>query len=60
MKSPIMNDVEVEEEIVSTREQTTIRLPKDLKQKIYQQADQRSISFNAEIILLIRLGLKVQ
>lgn len=35
------------------REQTTIRLPVDLKEQIQQQADNMGISFNACIMLAI-------
>ena len=39
------------------REQTTIRLPAELKGAIQRQADQDSQSFNAEVILLLRRAL---
>lgn len=35
------------------REQTTIRLPKELKNQIQQQADDMGISFNAFVMLAI-------
>ncbi len=42
------------------KQQITIRLPDELKKEIQQQADQKNISFNAEIILLIHRGLEDQ
>lgn len=40
------------------REQTTIRLPAELKSKLQQEADRRGISFNALILILIDKGLR--
>ena len=40
------------------REQMTIRLPVDLKERIQREADWKGISFNAELIVLIRKGLE--
>ncbi len=40
------------------REQTTIRLPTELKQRIQQEADKKGISFNAALIFLLQRGLK--
>lgn len=40
------------------REQITIRLPKDLKDKIQRQADKMGISFNARLIMIIQKGFK--
>ena len=40
------------------REQTTIRLPAELKAEIQRKADQENQSLNAEIILLLRRGLE--
>ena len=42
------------------REQTTIRLPKDLKEKIQWLADEQGQSFNTEIILLLRKELEAE
>ncbi len=42
------------------REQTTIRLPADLKEQIQQEADELEISFNGTVILLIRKGLELE
>lgn len=42
------------------REQTTIRLPKDLKEEIQRKADEEGQSFNSELIILIQKGLKVK
>ena len=41
---------------VSDREQTTIRLPAGLKEKLQQEAERRGISFNAYVLLLIDKG----
>ncbi|WP_455649074.1 toxin-antitoxin system HicB family antitoxin [Enterocloster citroniae] len=38
------------------REQTTIRLPGELKEKLQQEAAKMGISFNAYILLLIDKG----
>ena len=40
------------------REQTTIRLPEDLKERLQRQADRRGLSFNAYVLLLIDKGLQ--
>ncbi len=40
------------------REQTTIRLPIDLKKKIQQEADKKGQSFNATVIIAIKKGLE--
>lgn len=42
------------------REQTTIRLPVELKEEIQRKADQDGQSFNAEVILLLRRGLEAE
>ena len=42
------------------REQMTIRLPAELKERIQQEADRKGISFNAEFIALIRKGLVLE
>ena len=39
------------------REQTTIRLPVELKDQIHQQAEKEGQSFNSEIVILLRRGL---
>ena len=39
------------------KEQTTIRLPKELKDRIQKEADKRGYSFNGMMIELIRRGL---
>lgn len=39
------------------REQTTIRLPSELKERIQKEADSIGISFNAAIIVLIKKAL---
>ena len=38
------------------REQITIRLPKELKEQLQQEANRKGISFNAYILLLIDKG----
>jgi predicted DNA-binding protein len=38
------------------REQTTIRLPAELKEQLQQEAEQIGISFNAYILMLIDKG----
>lgn len=42
------------------REQTTIRLPEELKTQLQREADRRGDSFNETLIRLIRLGLQLQ
>lgn len=42
------------------REQTTIRLPADLKERIQREADKRGYSFNALILILLEKGLESQ
>ncbi|MDD7349778.1 MAG: Arc family DNA-binding protein [Clostridiales bacterium] len=42
------------------REQITIRLPAELKEKIQQAADRKGISFNSMVIIFLEAGLKVQ
>ena len=40
------------------REQTTIRLPVELKEMSQQEADKRGISFNALVVWTIQKGLE--
>jgi len=40
------------------KEQMTIRLPKELKEKIEKEADKRNISFNGMVNQLIYNGLE--
>lgn len=40
------------------REQTTIRLPAELKEKLQKQADQIGISFNEMVIKFIHVGME--
>lgn len=40
------------------REQTTIRLPADLKYKVQLEAAKNGQSFNSQMIILIQKGLK--
>lgn len=42
------------------REQTTIRLPAELKERLQRQADRRGLSFNAYVLLLIDKGLQAE
>lgn len=38
------------------REQTTIRLPAELKEKLQQEADRLGVSFNGYVLILIDKG----
>lgn len=40
------------------KEQTTIRLPAELKERLQQEADKIGVSFNEITIKLIREGIK--
>lgn len=40
------------------REQTTIRLPAELKEKLQQEADRLGISFNEMVIKFIHVGME--
>lgn len=42
------------------REQTTIRLPVELKEQLQQEADKRGFSFNTLVIILLRKALEVE
>ena len=42
------------------REQTTIRLPADLKQQIQRKADNTWQSFNTMVIVLLRKALEAE
>lgn len=42
------------------REQTTIRLPADLKEEIQKEADKQGQSFNTEVIILLRKALGLE
>lgn len=42
------------------REQTTIRLPAELKEQIQKEADEMGVSFNAMVLMLIYKGLQHQ
>lgn len=42
------------------REQTTIRLPIELKEQLQREADRRGDSFNETVIRIIHLGLESQ
>lgn len=43
---------------MTERVATTIRLPEELKEQLQRKADEKGISFNALVILLLRAGLK--
>jgi len=45
-------------EKMDEREQTTIRLPENIKKEIQRRADKEGQSFNAEIIILLRRALE--
>lgn len=47
-------------EALTNREQTTIRLPLELKEQLQQEADRRGDSFNETLIRLIRFALESQ
>ncbi len=36
------------------REQTTVRLPSDLKQWLWEEADRLAISFNAVVVMILQ------
>lgn len=40
------------------REQTTIRLPADMKEQLQREADKRGYSFNGLIVEYLRQGLE--
>ena len=40
------------------REQTTIRLPAELKKRLQQEADRKGQSFNTTVIIAIKKGLE--
>ncbi|GEM_PF-2111175 len=42
------------------REQTTIRLPVELKQEIQKEAERKGISFNAEMVIMIQKGQEAE
>lgn len=42
------------------REQTTIRLPAELKEQLQREADRRGISFNALVVILLQKSLVVE
>ena len=43
---------------MTERVATTIRLPEALKEALHREADEKGISFNALVILLLRAGLQ--
>ena len=42
------------------REQTTIRLPAELKTRLQREAEEKGISFNAYVLLLIDKGRRTE
>ena len=49
-----------QEKAASEKEQTTIRLPKELKEQLQAEADKMGISFNAYILILIDKGHRLK
>lgn len=47
-------------EISTEREQTTVRLPAELKKQLQQEADRRGDSFNETLIRFLRFALESQ
>ena len=45
---------------MSEREQTTIRLPAELKEKLQREADRKGFSFNSIVIILLEKGLAAE
>lgn len=41
------------------REQTTIRIPAELKEQLQQEADKRGDSFNGFVVLIVNEGMKL-
>lgn len=61
MKEKKFKNLEAEQherEII--REQTTIRLPKILKEEICKEADQAGLTFNQLVLMILRKWLKDQ
>ena len=52
-----MDEKELEVRILE-REQTTIRLPAELKKQLQQEADRLGVSFNELVIKLIQVGIE--
>lgn len=42
------------------REQTTVRLPSELKRQIQREADDQGQSFNTEVVILLRKALAAE
>ena len=42
------------------REQTTVRLPSEMKRQIQREADDQGQSFNTEVVILLRKALEVE
>lgn len=42
------------------REQTTVRLPSELKRQIQREADDQGQSFNTEVVILLRKALEAE
>ena len=42
------------------KEQTTIRLPAEMKEQLVREAKENGDSFNGTVIRLIRLGMKLE
>ena len=44
---------------MASKEQTTIRLPAELKQRLQQTADRRGDSFNGLVVMLLNKSLEL-
>ena len=53
-------EMTTQEKAASEKEQTTIRLPKELKEQLQAEADKMGISFNAYILILIDKGHRLK
>lgn len=42
------------------REQTTIRLPAELKERLQREADRRGVSFNDYLLFLLTLACRIE
>ena len=50
-------EMTTQEKAASEKEQTTIRLPKELKEEIEKEANKRNVSFNGLVNMLLYDGL---
>ena len=56
MKSEKRKVKRMEKEKAPMREQTTLRMPEELKEQLQKEAEKKGISFNAYLLLLIDRG----